>query len=187
MENEIKNGYVGDIYATKPSENVAPNYEVVSEDVENQSGTYTADDITVTYYYRIKEPIIENSNITKTSTLETINRSNQVIPYTISYSANVDEYIGNGIVTIVDLLPAHIDTENSNIAGGTYNEDEKTITWAEEVNNINTYNDGEKQVTITKQISLVYTDLDETENTVENNVTGKLKLNTPEKEDTVTA
>ena len=187
VENEIKNGYVGDIYATKPSENVAPNYEVVSEDVENQSGTYTADDITVTYYYRIKEPIIENSNITKTSTLETINRSNQVIPYTISYSANVDEYIGNGIVTIVDSLPAHIDTENSNIAGGTYNEDEKTITWTEEVNDINTYENGEKQVTITKQISLVYTDLDETENTVENNVTGKLKLNTPEKEDTVTA
>lgn len=52
--DEIKNGKVGDYYETEPVE-PADQYEVVSATPADSSGNMTVDEITVTYYYRLKK------------------------------------------------------------------------------------------------------------------------------------
>ena len=135
----------------------------------------------VTYFYRLKDPNIENSNITKNSSLSEITDKNQEIPYSITYTVNVGTYIGNAEVTIVDTLPYKIDTTKSDIAGGTYDETSKTITWKENITDIDTFTDGIKQIAITKEIKLVYKDIDVNETKITNSVTGKIDLETTEK------
>jgi hypothetical protein len=49
-EDEIKNGYVGNSYATKAKEDISEKYEFLSVS-GNTSGSYTKDTIEVTYYY----------------------------------------------------------------------------------------------------------------------------------------
>ena len=75
-------------------------------------------------------------------------------------------------VKVVDNLPFEIDTEKEyNLDGGTYNADEKTITWT----------GTEKEVT--KNISLVYKNLDLTKTTMTNYVTGSIELENGYKEE----
>ena len=50
-EDEIKTGYVGDMYATTAKEGISDSYELVSEP-ENSSGNYIEGNIEVNYYYR---------------------------------------------------------------------------------------------------------------------------------------
>ena len=51
-EDEIKEGYLGDIYATRPRADYTDRYELVSSTPENASGEFIDGDIVVTYYYR---------------------------------------------------------------------------------------------------------------------------------------
>ena len=183
-EDVEQTGNVGDIYATKEAENVADNYEFVEVQGET-SGEIVEGTTVVTYYYKIKEPTITTPEITKESSIEKVTNVGQTIDYTISYNTTVDEYIGKATITIVDQLPFEIDEQNSNIAGGTYNKANKTITWTEEVGEIDTFVNGAKEIRIEKQISLVYKNVDTTKNTIENTVTGTINLETPEKEETV--
>ena len=53
VEDEIKTGVVGDIYATKVSENVSNLYKFVSS-TDNTSGTMTEEPIEVIYYYALR-------------------------------------------------------------------------------------------------------------------------------------
>ena len=50
IEDEIKTGYVGSMYATKPSEDISEVY-MYSSSKGDRSGTYTEEDKEVTYYY----------------------------------------------------------------------------------------------------------------------------------------
>ena len=93
----------------------------------------TEEPTVVTYYYKLKDPIIENSSITKNSTLDKVTEEDQAVPYSITYTASVDTYIGDGEVTIVDTLPYQIDEEKSNLDGGSYDANSKTITWKEDI------------------------------------------------------
>ena len=186
VEDELINGRVTDTYNTSESENVANNYEVVEENLpKNSNGTMTLEQIVVTYYYKLKEPTIEQSKIDKTSTLEKVTEKDQAVPYSITYSANVDTYIGEAEVIIVDTLPYAIDKEKSNLNDGNYDENTNTITWTESITGIDTFANGEKQINVTKNISLVYQNLDVTKASVTNKVTGTLNLKTPEKTNTV--
>ena len=65
VADETKSGVVGDMYVSKESDDVQPNYEYVSS-TNNTSGTMTKDTIEVIYYYRMKQAGIEQS-IDKTS------------------------------------------------------------------------------------------------------------------------
>ena len=183
-----KTGKVDSEYTTDAATDIPVNYELV-EIPSNATGTITVEDTEVIYYYKLKTPDIETPVITKTSTTEKVTGLGQKIPYTITYTANIDQYIGDGVVTIVDQLPYAIDTtdEKSSLDGGTYDETNKTITWTEDITGIDTYTNGKKQINITKNIELTYKDLDVTKDKVTNTVTGKIELKTPEKEDTVTA
>ena len=184
VEDVTQTGNVGDTYATKPVENIANNYEYVSS-TDNTSGEIVEGTIEVIYYYKLKEPVITESEITKESETEKVTEENQAIDYTINYQTTIDTYIGKATVTIVDELPYEIDEARSNIAGGAYDSEEKTITWIEEISNIDTFINDAKEISIEKEISLVYKDIDVTQANIENRVTGTVRLETPEKEETV--
>ena len=172
------NGKVGDSYTTQVATDIPQNYELVTTPT-NATGTMAEDQIIVTYYYRLKTPNITNQVINKTGT-DRITVANQEMSYTVTYTADVTDYIGNAEVTIVDTLPYEIDEAKSDLAGGTYDSASKTITWKENVSNIDSYN-GNGTVNVTKTFKVVYVGLDMNQEKVVNNVKGNIKLLTPEK------
>ena len=188
-------GKVGTTYTTTQKE--ITGYDFVRVEGE-ATGKYIEGTIEVIYYYTLKDPIIDDE-IEKTSSTLEITDKDQAIPYTIEYNATITDYRGNATVTIVDYLPYEIDEGLSNISGGTYNRIEKTITWTQEITEIDTYEEettsetaedsakdlkAAKEINITKEIELVYVNMDVTQEAVENRVTGTIKLDTPEKEET---
>ena len=186
VEDEVIAGKVGESYSTNASSNIAQNYELVAEPA-NKNGTMTENQIVVTYYYRLKTPNITNQVINKTGT-DRITIANQEMSYTITYRANVLDYIGNAEVTIVDTLPYAIDESKSDLAGGAYDANARTITWKENVQNINSFanNSGTGiisigNVEVIKTFKVVYVGLDMNQEKVVNNVSGNIKLLTPEK------
>ena len=178
VEDEVIAGKVGESYSTNASSNIAQNYELVA-DPANKNGTMTESQIVVTYYYRLKTPNITNQVINKTGT-DRITIANQEVNYTVTYRANVLDYIGNAEVTIVDTLPYAIDEAKSDLAGGAYDANARTITWKENVQNINSFANG-GAVEVTKTFKVVYVGLDMNQEKVVNNVSGNIKLLTPEK------
>ena len=180
VADETITGKVDDKYSTNASSNIANNYELVTSKLPtNASGTMTEEQIVVTYYYQLKDPTL-TSNISKTSTLNKITSKDQEMPYTITYTANVDTYKGDAEVTIVDTLPYTIDEGKSDLAGGTYDSTGKTITWTENISNINSFT-GNGTVNVTKTFKVVYVGLDMNQEKITNNVKGHIKLLTPEK------
>ena len=95
------------------------------------------------------------------------------IDYTINIKSEIEDYIGEGKVTIEKRLPYEIDLEKSDIGDGIYNKEEKLISWEIELEDINAgkmisllseepeHDEPEAFVLdITKQIKLTYRDLD---------------------------
>ena len=171
-------GKVGDTYTTQVATDISQNYELVATPA-NSTGIMTEEQIVVVYYYRLKTPSITNQVINKTGT-DRITVANQEMSYTVTYTANITDYIGNAEVTIVDTLPYAIDEGKSDLAGGTYDSASKTITWKENVSAIDSYN-GKGTVNVTKTFKVVYVGLDMNQAKVVNNVKGNIKLLTPEK------
>ena len=155
-EDQVINGKVDDAYNTAAITTIPANYKVVNTPV-NAAGTMTVDPIEVTYFYKLKDATIENSNFEKTSP-QIVNNANQKFVYNIKYSGNVRDYIGKGVLEIVDTLPYKIDTDKSDLAGGEYDEEHKTIKWKILVNNINSF-DNNGNVEIIKTFGVVYKDL----------------------------
>ena len=168
----IRNLKYDDIYNTESSSNVPKNYNLVRIDGE-ASGTVSSDNIIVKYYYKKKNSLI-NSTINKSGT-EEITSKNSLVSYRIKYDATINDYIGNGVITITDKLPYSIDLDNSNLDGGTYNSQNNTITWNISWNNIDTYSNNSSK-SITKNISLKYVDIDSTKRVLTNEVIGKIDL-----------
>ena len=155
-EDQVINGRVDDAYNTAAITTIPANYKVVNTPA-NASGIMTVDPIEVTYFYKLKDVTIENSNFEKTSP-QTVNNANQKFVYNIKYSGNVRDYIGKGVLEIVDTLPYKIDIDKSDLAGGEYDEEHKTIKWKILVNNINSF-DNNGNVEIIKTFGVVYKDL----------------------------
>ena len=178
VEDEVIAGKVGDNYTTRASSNIAQNYELVATPA-NSTGIMAENQIVVTYYYRLKTPSITNQVINKTGT-DRITIANQEMSYTVAYRANVVNYIGDAEVTIVYILPHAIDEAKSDLAGGTYDAKARTITWKENVGDINSFANG-GAVEVTKTFKVVYVGLDMNQEKVANHVRGNIKLKTPEK------
>lgn len=185
VEDEVKTGVLGSIYATKVSADVSDAYEYASVSGET-SGTYTEDDIVVIYYYQLTIPTIEN-NIEKTATankqdetgMAVLTKEDGTVTYNITYDVNINDYMGKAMTQIVDTLPGKIVREKSDLAGGTYNQANHTITWEEEIEDINTFVNGNYTKKITKQITVVYEEQNVLNDLV-NTVNGKIKTYYPE-------
>ena len=170
-------------YETKVSDKIPDNFEYV-ERTDNWKGTIKNDVIEVIYYYKYKISEIPKQQIEKDSTLEIIKDVTKPVPYTIEYNATIRKYEGDVQIIIIDQLEFKIDEELSELDGGTYDEEAKTITWKEIVKNVNA-NEEDVEFTRTKNISLKYVDIDETVANVHNEATGTIKLTTPELSETV--
>ena len=181
VEDEIQEGYVGQIYTTSASSNVQENYQVVSNS-GNITGTMTRTPIEVIYYYRLQPAEIVTNTITKDGTDKIINKNDKV-SYTITYNAQITNYVGNARVEIVDYLPYAIDESLSNLHGGTYNPNNKTITWTVDLGRVNTYTDGAKDISITKNIELVFTEMNYTGTSFTNKAQGKVILEETKQEE----
>ena len=175
VEDEIQEGYVGQSYTTNASSIVQENYQVVSNS-GNVTGTMTRTPIEVIYYYRLQPANIVTNTITKDGTDKIINKNDKV-SYTITYNAQITNYVGNARVEIVDYLPYAIDESLSNLHGGTYNPENKTITWEVGLGRINTYTDSTVgNISITKNIEIVFTEMNYTGTSFTNKAQGKVIL-----------
>ncbi len=210
---------VGTKYTTSKSDKVPKNYTCRSETPDGYEGTIKETTTEVTYYYELVDEEIDQ-NVTKTATANklverqieepqaelgehTINvpvltEDGGAVNYTIKYNVKISKYIGKVKITIVDRLPANIDTQKSELAGGKYNPVDQTITWEEIIEELDTYTDGNItqgkpedgvvtkgtfEKTITKQLKLVYEDqnkLIDLVNFVEGSVTTYYPKFTPE-------
>ena len=173
-------GKYGDRYTTEVSEEIPVNYEYVTK-TDNWEGTMVDKLTEVIYEYKKVEPNIIDEQIEKTAT-QAIENPSAEIEYNIKYTTQVENYIGKAQITIVDELPYPIDTTKSELAGGTYNEANNTITWVEVVEGIDTYTQVESgKIEVNKTIKVVYKNVDDRNTEIENRVNGRLKLLTPEK------
>ena len=97
--------------------------------------------------------------------------------YEIKFTATINYFDGNAKITLVDTLPYSIDEAESELAGGTYDAETRTITWEEEINNIEVLIN-ELTIERTKILNLKY-DYGEINNTtgkMENKVNAKIEL-----------
>ena len=184
VEDEEKEGIVGESYITTKSSSVPQNYECINETPEKYQGKMTYEDIEVTYYYKLKESSI-TSTIEKTATankvidgVPVLTDEKDQVTYKIKYNTQINDYIGKATIIVTDNLPAQIDETKSDLQGGVYNEKDNTITWEEEVN-IDTFTNGAYTYNFSKTIKLVYINQDVTEDLV-NTVSGETKLYYPE-------
>ena len=179
IADETIEGIVGQSYDTNPSEKINENYECVNKMPEKSEGNMTKESIEVIYYYQLKEAQI-GSGLEKTATTEKITEENEVVTYKIRYRVVINNYKGKASITIIDKLPAELKQVDSriNLAGGTYNSAEKTITWKDEIE-INTFEKGIYDETIEKEIKVVY----QNQNVIEpllNEATGSIQVYYPE-------
>lgn len=160
---------------------VPKNYNLVRHESSTGvlSGTISEPSILIIFYYEKKDPKLETS-VSKTGTKE-ITRKDAEVGYKLNYKAVIKDYIGDAKVTYIDKLPYEIDEEKSDISGGKYNKETKTIIWEETYDKINM----EKEITFTKEIKVVYTGIKDTDRIMTNEIETTIKLEN--KENTVTS
>ncbi len=158
-----ENNKVGTPYNTEKKD--IYGYEFV-EVKGNPNGKITEGTTTVIYIYKLSNGNYTEEEIEKTSS-ETINSIDSQFNYTIKYNVTINDYIGEATTTIVDALPYEIDETKSNLDGGIYNKENKTITWIIKSN----ITEKNKTVTFNKEISVVYLNINDA--TVTNEVTGQ--------------
>lgn len=173
--------YYGDNYDADTYEanvTIPDNYNRSSASKsDNYRGVVDSDNINVEYCYNKKDSNL-NTSMTMTGTNK-ITKSTDKVSYQINYSTVFTDYIGEATIKIVDTLPYKIDINNSNLDGGVYDDNTKTITW--QVNtNINSYENSEYNVT--KNIELKYKNINLLEDVIVNNVSGKTEIENKNKE-----
>ena len=158
-----ENNKVGTPYNTEKKD--IYGYEFV-EVKGNPNGKITEGTTTVIYIYKLSNGNYTEEEIEKTSS-ETIDSIDSQFNYTIKYNVTINDYIGEANTTIVDTLPYEIDETKSNLDGGIYNKENKTITWIIKSN----ITENNRTVTFNEEISVVYLNINDA--TVTNEVTGQ--------------
>lgn len=163
-------------------------WAVVSEVAADGSISARIDGITAETdgSYTLKDDLNDssvNSKITKSSTTSEITAKDQNVDYKITYEVEVEDYMGDAKIQVVDHLPLPIIEDESELADGVYDPDELTITWDEDWTSINTYT-GESSHTFEYEISLKYDGIVATDRNLHNEVTGSIMLLDTETETT---
>ena len=157
---------------------VTVNYDTEEKTIRNVGTVDGKETNEVETPYKVPELILESS-IEKDGTSR-ITNTEEKISYTINYQAEIRGFVGKGSIQIVDYLPYEIEEENSELAGGTYNKEDRTITWEEDLKNIDTYINEEGIATIerikTITLKYIYPDEENLSGTIENRVEGTISL-----------
>ena len=141
-------------YFLDPDKN-AYNYQ------EKKIGTNPEENDLNIYYIKTEIPYGKESIKKTTTNNEIIIDSKTVVNYTVNYEAVVNNVRKDDkiTVTIVDTLPAKIDTNNKStkLNDGVYDENNKTVTWIKE---ITVEEDFVKEYTVSEKVnySVVYVD-----------------------------
>ena len=163
-----QNGLVGTSYETKAGDTSTGNlygYKLVKIE-GNETGKIVKGTTYVTYIYEKNNGSYEEEIVNKTGN-EFISSINSPFEYEINYNVTINDYIGEATTTIVDALPYEIDETKSNLNGGIYDKENKTITWIIKSN----ITENNRTVTFNKEISVVYLNINDV--TVTNEVTGQ--------------
>ena len=166
-----------DEYETSVSTSVPGNYEYYSK-TDNYKGIVATDNIEVIYYYQEKDSRLSTTITIKAP--EEITTKTQKVNYKLEYTSTINDYRGSGTTTIIVQLPYHIDENKSNLNGGTYNSDLKTITWITTEEDINATSE-QKVISGNKDFSVTFSDLVSTDKTMNTSVTSNIKLENNEK------
>ena len=168
---DVTNEYnYGDTYETTASNSIPQNY-ILKTTPDNYRDVVNKPSTEVIYYYQKKDGKIVPT-INKNGTQQ-ITSSSDKISYKIIYKTDFTDLIENGTVTIVDTLPYKIDVNNSNLDGGTYDDNNKTITWTENIS-INSYNEPSK--TFEKNIEVKYLNINPAGDVIINKVKGTVTI-----------
>ena len=142
--------YYNESYEYGISSSLPGNYQLKTRP-DNYKGYVLAEETTVTYVYEKKTPILTNE-ITITGS-DTIDSRTASVTYKVNSTVTVKDYIGYSALIETIQFPYEIDTTKSNLAGGTYDKNDKEIIWTKEVDvenvDINT-------ITTSHEISIVY-------------------------------
>ena len=172
FKTETQNKYFGDNYSTSATNDIPSNYEYDST-IGVAQGVANTSRIVVNYYYKKKDSKI-NLNLEASGTQKITDKDSKV-SYKITGSGTIKDYIGSGTIVLTSVLPYNIDEENSDLDGGTYNAQSKTITWT--INNtINTYENSNNTINIEKNINVSYKNIETTNRSIKNNVSLAVQL-----------
>ena len=163
-----QNGLVGTSYETKAGDTSTGNlygYKLVKIE-GNETGKIVKGTTYVTYIYEKNNGSYEEEIVNKTGN-EFISSINSPFEYEINYNVTINDYIGEANTTIVDTLPYEIDETKSNLNGGIYDKENKTITWIIKSN----ITENNRTVTFNEEISVVYLNINDA--TVTNEITGQ--------------
>ena len=160
---EVHEKYYGGAGYTTSEENIDGYRLKIRPD--NYKGLIEKEVTEVVYYYEDTDPKLDNridklGEDYKTSDYE-------VYDYTIKYNSSIRDYIGNVSTKTIDYLPYEIDVEKSELDGGVYDSQNKTITW---IDDYTTDSIDEVNKEYIYNIKLVYIDRDS--NIVTNRVKG---------------
>ena len=186
--NYLENGTDKVLYPQKVEENAYYGEEIISieEMIDIDNYHYVgaehdrvvlgndSDDNVINLYYELnsKEEVIVGHNMKLTSDTSKITSEKDKIDYQIQYRVGLNNYVGKAKVEVVDYLPYQIDLEKSNLDGGTYNKDYRTITWKGTVD----IDDANNQISFDKSISLVYKGYDLSKKDLTNVAVGNITL-----------
>ena len=163
-----QNGLVGTSYETKAGDTSTGNlygYKLVKIE-GNETGKIVKGTTYVTYIYEKNNGSYEEEIVNKTGN-EFISSINSPFEYEINYNVTINDYIGEATTTIVDTLPYEIDETKSNLNGGIYDKENKTITWIIKTN----IDENNNTIEFNKTIEVIYIDINNP--IVSNNVTGQ--------------
>ena len=163
-----QNGLVGTSYETKAGNTSTGNlygYKLVKIE-GNETGKIVKGTTYVTYIYEKNNGSYEEEIVNKTGN-EFISSINSPFEYEINYNVTINDYIGEATTTIVDTLPYEIDETKSNLNGGIYDKENKTITWIIKTN----IDENNNTIEFNKTIEVIYIDINNP--IVSNNVTGQ--------------
>ena len=173
-----------------------PGYEftgwkVSTGTIEDTTYTFTLSNATLQAEWSLITPTIVSKIGTSTHTVATplpvendtgsaiLSKEDGRVVYHIRYTSTIKNYIGKAKLEMVSTLPAEIDIEQSELAGGKYQKDTHTITWVEEIASIDTFANGDYIEEIIKPIAVVYQNQDVTKDLI-NTVVGKTTTYYPE-------
>ena len=163
-----QNGLVGTSYETKAGDTSTGNlygYKLVKIE-GNETGKIVKGTTYVTYIYEKNNGSYEEEIVNKTGN-EFISSINSPFEYEINYNVTINDFIGEATTTIVDTLPYEIDETKSNLNGGIYDKENKTITWIIKTN----IDENNNTIEFNKTIEVIYIDINNP--IVSNNVTGQ--------------
>ena len=174
----------------EPGQSKEVNFTVIvnysEKDGTIRNTAYVADEPTNTPETPYEKPTGRvDDTMTKTGT-EQITKEDAEVTYNVNYTTKVNDYVGDAEVTVVDTLPYAIDETKSDLAGGRYDAETRTITWTNTVAGIDTYTNGEKTITVEKTIKVVFVNMDYSKTTFTNKVVGKTTLKYLDDEEPVT-